>query len=75
MNPNLVHKHLLVRAEVNSPPLFKDRQKLDDEVRSLIQKIGMNILSGPHTEWSDTIGCVFLQGFQNKNHMGMVGTI
>ena len=56
MNPNLVHKHLLVRAEVNSPPLYKDRQKLDDEVRSLIQKIGMNILSGPHTEWSDKEG-------------------
>tara|TARA_A100001201_G_scaffold143447_1_gene145139 strand:- start:860 stop:1348 length:489 start_codon:yes stop_codon:yes gene_type:complete len=56
MNPNLVHKHLLVRAEVNSPPLFKDRQKLDDEMKSLIKNIDMKILSGPHTEWSDVEG-------------------
>ncbi len=56
MNPHLVHKHLLVRAEVNSPPLFKDRQKVDDEIRSLIKNIDMNILSGPHTAWSDVEG-------------------
>ena len=56
MNPNLVHKHLLVRAEVNSPPLFKNRQKLDDEMKSLIKNIDMKILSGPHTEWSDVEG-------------------
>ena len=56
MHPKLVHKHLLVRAEVNSPPLFKDRQKLDNEIKSLIRKINMNILSGPHTAWSDVEG-------------------
>lgn len=56
MTPTLDHKHLIVRAEVNAPPLFKDRQKLDDEMKSLIKKIDMNILSGPHTEWSDKEG-------------------
>ena len=56
MHPKLVHKHLLVRAEVNSPPLFRDRQRLDDEMKSLIKNIDMNILSGPHTEWSDVEG-------------------
>jgi len=56
MNPNLVHKHLLVRAEVNSPPLFKDRETLNNEIKSLIKNIDMNILSGPHTEWSDVEG-------------------
>ncbi len=53
MNPRVVHKHLLVRAEVNSPPLYKDREKLDNEMKSLIKNIDMNILSGPHTKWSD----------------------
>jgi S-adenosylmethionine/arginine decarboxylase-like enzyme len=56
MNPALVHKHLLVRAEVNSPPLFKDQERLDNEIKNLIKKIDMNILSGPHTAWSDVEG-------------------
>jgi len=56
MNPRIVHKHLLVRAEVNSPPLFKNREKLDNEIKSLIKKIDMRILSGPHTVWSDIEG-------------------
>ena len=56
MNPKLVHKHLLVRAEVNSPPLFKDGEKLNNEIKSLIKAIDMNILSGPHTKWSDVEG-------------------
>ena len=56
MNPALVHKHLLVRAEVNSPPLFRDRERLDNEIKNLIKNIDMNILSGPHTEWSNVEG-------------------
>ncbi len=56
MNPTLDHKHLIVRAEVNAPPLFRDRQKIDDEMKSLIKAIDMNILSGPHTAWSDKDG-------------------
>jgi len=56
MKPHLVHKHLLVRAEVNSPPLFKDGERLNNEIKSLIKAIDMNILSGPHTKWSDVEG-------------------
>ena len=56
MNPRLVHKHLLVRAEVNSPPLFKDRELIDNSMKQLIKDIDMNILSGPHTKWSDVEG-------------------
>ena len=56
MNPRLVHKHLLVRAEVNSPPLFKDRELVDNSMKQLIKDIDMNILSGPHTKWSDVEG-------------------
>lgn len=56
MKPHLVHKHLLVRAEVNSPPLFKDGERLNNEIKSLIKAIDMNTLSGPHTKWSDVPG-------------------
>ena len=56
MHPKLVHKHLLIRAEVNSPPLFKDRERLDNEIKSLIRNINMNTLSGPHTAWSNVEG-------------------
>jgi len=45
-----------VRAEVNSPPLFKDGERLNNEIKSLIKAIDMNILSGPHTKWSDVEG-------------------
>ena len=56
MNPRLVHKHLLIRAEVNSPPLYKDRELVDNSMKQLIKDIDMNILSGPHTKWSDVEG-------------------
>jgi hypothetical protein len=49
MKPHLHHKHLLVRAEVNSPPL-KDFD-LKSELESLVRHINMKILSGPHTAW------------------------
>ena len=57
MNPKLVHKHLLVRAEVNSPPLHKfSSRRLDLEIRSLIDKIDMEILSGPHSAYCEEPG-------------------
>ena len=57
MNPLMVHKHLLTRAEVNSPPLFNySGDRLTNEIKSLITKIGMNILSGPHTAYSNVVG-------------------
>ena len=54
MIPHLQHKHLLVRAEVNSPPL-KDFD-LESELRNLVQHIDMRILSGPHTAYCPVIG-------------------
>ena len=41
MQPGLVHKHLLVRAEVI--PTFKDREMLDNEMK-INKNIDMNIL-------------------------------
>ena len=57
MKPHLQHKHLLVRAEVNSPPLHKvSSRRLDLEIRSLINKIDMEILSGPHSAYCEEPG-------------------
>jgi|TARA_R110000744_G_scaffold90488_4_gene175629 S-adenosylmethionine/arginine decarboxylase-like enzyme len=57
MNPNIVHKHLLVRAQVNSPPLYNySSDRLNLEIKSLIKAIDMNILSGPHTAYSNVVG-------------------
>ena len=57
MKPHLQHKHLLVRAEVNSPPLYNfSSRRLDLEIRSLIDKIDMEILSGPHSAYCEEPG-------------------
>jgi len=62
MEPKLQHKHLLVRAEVKTPPL-KDFN-LQKELISLVKNIDMKILSGPHTVWCNNIG-----------NMGWSGTV
>jgi len=54
MTPHLFHHHLLVRAEVASPPL-KDFD-LESELKSLVQHINMRILSGPHTVYCPVQG-------------------
>lgn len=54
MQPHLQHKHLLVRAEVNSPPL--QDYDLKAELESLVKHIDMKILSGPHTAWCPVVG-------------------
>ena len=52
MNPHLQHKHLLVRAEVNSPPLHDfTQERMDAEIQNLIKHIDMEILSGPHSAY------------------------
>jgi len=52
MHPHLQHKHLLIRAEVNSPPLNDfTKERMDAEIASLIRKIDMEILSGPHSAY------------------------
>ena len=62
MKPHLQHKHLLVRAEVNSPPL--EAFDLTTELRSLVRHIDMKILSGPHTAFCPVRG-----------NMGWSGTV
>ena len=50
----LVHKHLIIRAEVKTPP--KDPAWVKNWMASLVEKIGMKVLSGPHAEYVDVVG-------------------
>jgi S-adenosylmethionine/arginine decarboxylase-like enzyme len=50
----LVHKHLIVRAEVNSPP--KDETRAKEFLRELIEGINMKILFGPEAKYVDIPG-------------------
>ncbi len=45
----LVHKHLIVRAEVTNPP--KDVVFIKDWFKQLVDKIGMKIMIGPIAEY------------------------
>jgi S-adenosylmethionine/arginine decarboxylase-like enzyme len=50
----LVHKHLIVRAEVKTPP--KDRNWLHSWLNSLVSNIGMKVCQGPIVSYIDVPG-------------------
>lgn len=50
----LVHKHLIVRAEVRLPP--KDETRAKEFLRELIEGIDMKILFGPEAQYVDIVG-------------------
>jgi S-adenosylmethionine/arginine decarboxylase-like enzyme len=50
----LVHKHLIVRAELTNPP--KDETLAKEFLRSLIEVINMKILLGPEAKYVDIPG-------------------
>jgi S-adenosylmethionine/arginine decarboxylase-like enzyme len=43
------HKHMIVRSEVNNPPMVK--MLLSLWVKELVEKLGMKLLSGPHVSY------------------------
>ena len=45
----LVHKHVIIRAEVLSPPT--DEKLVSEHVRDLIERIGMKLLMGPYAKY------------------------
>ena len=45
----LVHKHVIIRAEVLNPPT--DETHTSNEVKALIEDIGMKILMGPYAKY------------------------
>jgi len=50
----LVHKHLIIRAEVKNPP--KDPEWCKHWFRDLAEKIGMEVCAGPIAAYVDTPG-------------------
>ena len=46
---NLEHKHVIVRAEVSNPPT--EEEQTSNDVKDLIEKIGMKILIGPFAKY------------------------
>jgi len=45
----LEHKHVIVRAEVSNPPT--EEEQTSNDVKDLIEKIGMKILMGPFAKY------------------------
>ena len=54
MSRILEHKHLIVRAELNNSP--KCTSAIDLWMRKLVEQIGMKILMGPYSVYSDMVG-------------------
>jgi S-adenosylmethionine/arginine decarboxylase-like enzyme len=50
----LVHKHVIIRAEVLSPPT--NEKLVSDSVKDLIARIGMKLLMGPYAKYVDIPG-------------------
>jgi len=50
----LVHKHLIIRSEVENPPLSAEETKT--WLKELVEKIGMKIVSGPHAAYVEKEG-------------------
>ena len=53
-NSLLVHKHLIIRAEVNNPP--KEEEYLTQWLKDLIVFIDMKILMGPYVKYCNMAG-------------------
>ena len=50
----LVHKHLIIRAEVENAP--RDREWTEQWLREVVEKIGMKVCAGPISEYVDMPG-------------------
>jgi len=53
-NKVLEHKHLIVRAELSCPP--RDPFYISKWLEALVSRIGMKILMGPYSVYSDMVG-------------------
>jgi S-adenosylmethionine/arginine decarboxylase-like enzyme len=53
-NKLLVHKHLIVRAEVYRPPM--DEEFLRRWLNEFISEIGMKVMMGPYVQYSNMVG-------------------
>lgn len=56
MGKILEHKHIIIRAEILNPPVEKDLEFMNEWFKELIEDIGMTILLGPYTVYSNKVG-------------------
>jgi S-adenosylmethionine/arginine decarboxylase-like enzyme len=54
MGPDILHKHMIVRAEVKSP--LSDPTDVTNWLRELVEKLDMKILMGPFAEYCPKCG-------------------
>ena len=54
MGQILEHKHLIIRAELKTPPTCAE--SIQEWMKTLVDKISMKILMGPYSIYSDMIG-------------------
>ena len=71
MEKELVHKHLLIKAEVQNPPT--DEEQTINWMKKLIDKINMNILAGPYSSKVSKKGNKGLSGVAiiDTSHIGI----
>jgi S-adenosylmethionine/arginine decarboxylase-like enzyme len=50
----VVHKHLIIRAEVGNP--LKEEKLAIDWMNKLVDKIGMKVMMGPFAKYLDVVG-------------------
>ena len=51
-----IHKHLIIRAEINNPPTKNDIPHIKQWFTTLVNDIGMKLVSGPHCEYVEVEG-------------------
>lgn len=56
----VVHQHLIIRTEVNNPP--KKEDQTIQWLKDLVEKIGMKIVSGPHSKYIEKTGNMGITG-------------
>lgn len=54
MSKVLEHKHIIINAKVNNPPMCT--KKMDEWMTNMVEAIGMKILDGPRSIYSNDEG-------------------
>jgi S-adenosylmethionine/arginine decarboxylase-like enzyme len=64
VTPDVLHKHIIVRAEIGNPPVGSAQTgKVEDWMRDLITGIDMKIMFGPKAMYCDVVGNKGMTGF------------
>lgn len=63
-----IHRHLLIRAEINQPPRELEQQYIRDWMTCMIDDIGMKLLYGPIVKY------VKVKGNEGMTAMAMIET-